>query len=97
MYIRNFMLVNSVLLSVSMIQYYFSEYIILTFLWRNYTLLYFITYTTKHKPFLHSSIPITSEFHWNVLTSTTIESMTHVFIKRYLKKDFRFSILIQPY
>jgi sterol desaturase/sphingolipid hydroxylase (fatty acid hydroxylase superfamily) len=57
------------------------------FLIRNYGLLKLIEYGTKDKPFISDQpfiIPreeYTNEFHANVLTTTAVESVTHIMIK----------------
>jgi sterol desaturase/sphingolipid hydroxylase (fatty acid hydroxylase superfamily) len=57
------------------------------FVTRNYMLLNFIDYGTKNKPNIsidYENIPKEEykyEFHINVITTTTIETMTHLFIQ----------------
>ena len=60
---------------------------LLFFTTRNYMLLNFIDYGTKNKPNInidYENIPkeeYKNEFHLNVLTTTTIEAVTYLFIK----------------
>jgi sterol desaturase/sphingolipid hydroxylase (fatty acid hydroxylase superfamily) len=62
-------------------------YIFFIFIFRNYTLLQFIDYGTKNKPKINnniSEIPLEEykhEFHFNVITTTTVETITHIFIR----------------
>jgi sterol desaturase/sphingolipid hydroxylase (fatty acid hydroxylase superfamily) len=59
------------------------------FVSRNYFLLHFIEYGTKHKPLIHEesikNVPTYEyEFHMNVWRTTAIETMTHFYIESYI-------------
>jgi sterol desaturase/sphingolipid hydroxylase (fatty acid hydroxylase superfamily) len=79
-------------ISISYYEKFFFEnfitnfFLILTiFLSRNYLLLNFIQYGTKNKPKIHSDVPkedYYGEFNINILTTTSIESATHLLIKK---------------
>lgn len=85
----NFFLLNCCLLLIGLFQFYFqSEYTFFTFLARNYVLLQFIEYGTRNKTAINTSlskIPLPTEaykyeFHVNVITTTAVETLTHLFI-----------------
>jgi hypothetical protein len=65
------------------------------FITRNYMLLNFIEYGTKNKPNIsidHANIPKEEykyEFHVNVVTTTSIETMTHLFIQYHLHNQYQ--------
>lgn len=88
---KNFILVNTFLISLSFFQYnciqFFSQYyfsIFLIYLLRNYVLLQFIEFGTKNKVAISDDQkPIESykyEFHYNVITTTAVESISHIII-----------------
>jgi sterol desaturase/sphingolipid hydroxylase (fatty acid hydroxylase superfamily) len=62
--------------------------VLLTYITRNYSLLNFIDYSTKNKPKINNDItkvPVEvykNEFHICVITTTTVEAMTYLFINR---------------
>lgn len=96
--LRNFLWVNTLLLSIGYIQDYALSlpissamtewsYTLILFTIRNLCLLQFIHYATRHKPPLSSSVPRESypyEFHLHLLRSTAVESLTHVLIKKWI-------------
>ena len=92
--IKSFLIVNIFLFFIAFIQYLFllisydNFFLVLfIFLFRNYSLLQFIEYGTKLKSNINKDIlkiPLEEykyEFHINVITTTTIETITHIFIK----------------
>jgi sterol desaturase/sphingolipid hydroxylase (fatty acid hydroxylase superfamily) len=93
---KNFCTVNTSLFLLGLTQFKFLSFndknnlfiILITFLLRNYLLINLIDYSTKNKEKLNNNeLPIENykyEFHINVLTSTFIESITHIFIKKYI-------------
>ena len=107
--IKNFIAINGFLLTLSLIQYNSIQYIdsfidsnnkiieffILFFIFisRNYLLLHFIDYGTKHKPSICNDImqspkeEYNGEFNYYVMNTTAIESITHVIIKSYVPFD----------
>jgi sterol desaturase/sphingolipid hydroxylase (fatty acid hydroxylase superfamily) len=62
-------------------------HILLIFICRNYLLLQFIEYGTKNKPKINNdltNLPVEEykyEFHINIITTTSVETITHIFIK----------------
>jgi sterol desaturase/sphingolipid hydroxylase (fatty acid hydroxylase superfamily) len=81
----NYIFVNGFLLLMGLFQLYFEpENTFFTLLARNYALLHFIDYSTRHKPSIHAAaLPIEAykyEFHVNVITATAVETLTHLFI-----------------
>lgn len=104
---KNYCIVNSLLFSLGLFQYlsiyYITDlnslnnflFVLSVFIFRNYTLLYFISYGTKNKLNITNNLntPLESykhEFHTNVVTTTSIETITHIFIKSYIM-DVEFS------
>ena len=67
--------------------------IFLIFIARNYTLLYFVNTLSNDKPLISNDMQIVPkedynyEFDMNVISSTTIETLTHVIIKGYYSFD----------
>jgi sterol desaturase/sphingolipid hydroxylase (fatty acid hydroxylase superfamily) len=71
--------------------YYITNFFATLFIFiiRNYTLLYFIEYTTRNRPSINdigldAGVPKEEypfEFHVNLITSTAVESATHLLIK----------------
>jgi len=56
------------------------------FISRNYILLFFINFATENKPKINNSLELPLEdykyeFHTNVVTATSVETITHLFIK----------------
>lgn len=95
---KNYCIVNSLLCSVGLLQYLSINYaadlnwlnnmlfVFSVFVFRNYALLYFISYGTQHKPSINNNsvAPLEEykyEFHANVITATSVETITHIFIK----------------
>jgi sterol desaturase/sphingolipid hydroxylase (fatty acid hydroxylase superfamily) len=66
------------------------------FVTRNYMLLNFIDYGTKNKPNIsidYENIPKEEykyEFHINVITTTTLETITYLFVKQYQFQNVNF-------
>lgn len=65
------------------------------FLFRNHILLNFISRGTQNKPNINNTLNIPledyrHEFHTNVITTTSVETMTHIFIKKHIM-DIAFS------
>jgi sterol desaturase/sphingolipid hydroxylase (fatty acid hydroxylase superfamily) len=98
---KNYCIVNSFLFSLGAFQYlsiyYITDlnflnnflFVFSVFLFRNYTLLYFISLGTKNKPNINNTLNIPledyrHEFHTNVITTTSVETMTHIFIKKHI-------------
>jgi lathosterol oxidase len=98
--IQNFIVINGILVSVSVIQYNCIQYInylvennklielfiiFFIFISRNYLLLNFIDYGTKHKLSISNDIlpreEYKHEFDYYVINTTAIESITHIMIK----------------
>jgi lathosterol oxidase len=94
--LKNFCIVNSFLIFLGVFQYlsiyYYNDFnnlllIFFLFLFRNYLLLYFVEYGTKNKLTINNNllkIPLEEykyEFHKNVMTTTGVEAITHLFIK----------------
>ena len=95
--IKNYTLINSFLFILTVFQnlsssylhdlptmpLLFTSYIMLII--RNYLIMHFIEYGTRDKPFIHTyDFPKEAypyEFHMNVLSTTAIEAVTHLFIK----------------
>lgn len=96
--ISNFCLVNTLLTSIGFVQYQVTVriapvylYILsvfMMFMVRNYALMAFIDYGTKHKPFIQKQIPLKEkykhEFHMNVVSSTAVETLTYACIRMLL-------------
>lgn len=93
--IKNFTIINSLLVCMGIFQYNYSIYftdinilydffaIYFIFILRNYILLNFIELSIKHKPQINIVNHIEDykyEFHKNVIISTSIEAITHLFI-----------------
>jgi len=105
--IRNFILVNGFLLSLGFVQHHvlsnyynkevFSELLVMffTYIVRNYALMGFIDFGTKHKLRISDNLPIEDykhEFHVNVITTTAVESITHVFINAVYRFEIKENI-----
>ena len=92
-----FIVLNSFLIFLSLLQYSSLEYflvdyafnnifyIFLIFISRNYLLLHFVNTMAKHKQNISNNILLPKEdynyeFDIHVITSTTIETITHIFI-----------------
>ena len=81
-----FIYINTFLTMVSMVIWYF-DFFFISFLLRNYAIMFFINYGTKNKKSI-KKINVTDDLNFvnnniHVFTSTFIESLTHSFIKRY--------------
>ena len=77
--------------------------ILFIFLIRNYSVMKFIDYGVSNKPGINNDIiqipkeEFKYEFHYYVLTTTAIESITHIFIKNnyiYIDRDFYQDIIL---
>jgi sterol desaturase/sphingolipid hydroxylase (fatty acid hydroxylase superfamily) len=78
--------------------------VLFIFLIRNYSVLKFIDQGVLNKPLINTDITIQMpkekfkyEFHYYVLTTTAIESITHIFIKNnytYIDRDFNQDIIL---
>jgi len=90
---KNFILINSFLLLLGYLEYYFFTYyvsqffgILIIYTARNYVIMYFIDNGTKNKLQIrndHSKIPVEDypfEFHKNVISATAIETVTHMYM-----------------
>ena len=98
--IQNFCFVNTFLVAISFSQYsaiiwcekiqcmYFLAVLWCASVLRNYILLYFLEYATRHKKAIdphHSPIEAYPyEFHVNVWTASLVESGTHLYMHRYM-------------
>jgi sterol desaturase/sphingolipid hydroxylase (fatty acid hydroxylase superfamily) len=89
--IKNYFIVNSFLCILGVLQYYsilqldFFLGLLLIFTIRNYLLVQFIDYGTKSKPKIYNEAVIEDykyEFHVNVITTTTVETITHILVKK---------------
>lgn len=95
--LKNFIIVNSVLLSIGMSQYnillhanhhYIVEFCLTLFIFliRNYSIMKFIDYGVSNKESINkdtTTMPKEDykyEFHYYVLSSTTVEAVTHLII-----------------
>ena len=93
--LQNFFILNSSLLLLGYVQYnILSIYnnilvIFCIFIGRNYILLNGIDYFTKNKPSISNEIiEFQNDFHIHVITTTAVESITHLFIKNiYFNKN----------
>lgn len=94
--IYNFISINTFLFLLAYIEYtivhdinVFNTFVL--FVIRNYTLIYMIDYTTTSKPKINDKETPTElynhEFNIHVLSSTAVETMTHIYIQR----NFEFS------
>ena len=92
--LKNFVYLNGILIFLGMFEYntvnyfenlYFNFFIIMMiFLSRNYFLLNLVNYNLKDKENLHDDQIVESyphEFNINLITSTSIETITYMFIK----------------
>lgn len=96
----NFISINSFLLLISMFQYYCistSIYLVFfAFIIRNYILMYAINYGLRNKKYVNNlKLPIEEyhgEFHYNIIYFTVIESITYIFIDKYIINKTVFNI-----
>lgn len=76
-------------------------FVFFIFIVRNYSLLHFSDIGTQHKPRISndiSSLPKEEykyEFHYNVVTSTAVESITHVIIKSTTKLNIPGNLYVE--
>lgn len=96
--ISNFLLVNTLLTSIGLVQYEAIERLSPAYMWflsifivftaRNYLLMGFIDHGTKHKPYIQTRRPLIEayqhEFNVNVFSSTAIETITYACIRVFL-------------
>lgn len=97
---KNFIIVNSFLLSIGVAQYnilFYKRYsyiidfclILFIFLVRNYSIMKFIDSGVSNKKTINNDISLIPkeefkyEFDYYVLTTTTVETVTHLFINKY--------------
>lgn len=92
--LKNFAIINSTIFLLAFIQYFCSLYhitpieLFVLFVIRNYTLIRFIEYSTKDKPKINNNqllMPTERyeyEFDIHVFTTTAVETMTHILIKK---------------
>ena len=93
--LQNFFYINSFLLFISITQYNIIRYfcniipiVLFIFLIRNYCLINVIDYNLKNKKKIknvyYAIENYKNEFHYNVLSSTIIETITSIFILKVL-------------
>ena len=90
----NFTSINTILILLALFQSFLTTYkneffTYIIFVCRNYILMYFVEYGTRHKPLISDKriiqVPTYKyELHFNVWRTTAIETLTHFYVKTYI-------------